>query len=155
MTIGRSQPQHQHSFSSSDDELRSTPDYTSCEEHDSEKGINNQTPFKFKIFFWFFLQIPSCSDNIQVNRSVDALPTIFPLAIYYPYFSFRFNWKWKGVKLPEILIYFFLLYIFLYILSKENNKIYYSKEITLYKYVQVISENPHREAMTGIISKPS
>lgn len=33
------QPQPpQRSFSSSDDELRSTPDCTSCEEHDSEKG---------------------------------------------------------------------------------------------------------------------
>lgn len=34
------QPQPpQRSFSSSDDELRSTPDCTSCEEHDSEKGM--------------------------------------------------------------------------------------------------------------------
>lgn len=33
------QPQPpQRSFSSSDDELRSTPDCTSCEEHESEKG---------------------------------------------------------------------------------------------------------------------
>ena len=32
------QPQPQRSFSSSDDELRSTPECTSCEEHDSEKG---------------------------------------------------------------------------------------------------------------------
>lgn len=31
--------QPQHSFSSSDDELRSTPEYTSCEEHESEKGM--------------------------------------------------------------------------------------------------------------------
>ncbi|XP_075236829.1 rab3 interacting molecule isoform X6 [Lycorma delicatula] len=31
--------QPQHSFSSSDDELRSTPEYTSCEEHESEKDI--------------------------------------------------------------------------------------------------------------------
>ncbi|XP_075236825.1 rab3 interacting molecule isoform X2 [Lycorma delicatula] len=32
--------QPQHSFSSSDDELRSTPEYTSCEEHESEKVTN-------------------------------------------------------------------------------------------------------------------
>lgn len=37
-------PNHRHSshpqrsFSSSEDELRSTPDYTSCEEHESERG---------------------------------------------------------------------------------------------------------------------
>lgn len=31
-------PSQQQSFSSSDDELRSTPECTSCEEHDSEKG---------------------------------------------------------------------------------------------------------------------
>ncbi|XP_054270628.1 regulating synaptic membrane exocytosis protein 2-like isoform X7 [Macrosteles quadrilineatus] len=34
----------QRSFSSSDDELRSTPDCTSCEEHDSEKVVNGWHP---------------------------------------------------------------------------------------------------------------
>lgn len=34
----KSGPQPQRSFSSSDDELRSTPECTSCEEHEAEKG---------------------------------------------------------------------------------------------------------------------
>ncbi|XP_039295494.1 regulating synaptic membrane exocytosis protein 2 isoform X2 [Nilaparvata lugens] len=38
---GSTQQPPQHSISSSDDELRSTPEYTSCEEHDSEKVMTS------------------------------------------------------------------------------------------------------------------